>query len=194
MATLQSIITNRNPTYEPQEENLEQGRLFYFSPAQEHSQCHKFTYKSPGDGCLRVEIWGAGGSGAKMCCCGQGVPGNPGAYVVKCFLVDANSKVCGCVGSSCGNGDTLCYRGRSTGTCVCYFGAASDNTICGCLCAQGGEGGTTYCSPSSGTFCCFVADSNFCTTAMTNPAGSAWGAGCGLVCNTRRGPVDATEA
>ena len=134
MATLQSIITNRNPTYQPQEENLEQGRLFYFSPAQEHSQCHKFTYKSPGNGCLRVEIWGAGGSGAKMCCCGQGVPGNPGAYVVKCFLVDANSKVCGCVGSSCGNGDTLCYRGRSTGTCVCYFGAASDNTICGCLC------------------------------------------------------------
>ena len=194
MATLQSIITNRNPTYEPQEENLEQGRLFYFSPAQEHSQCHKFTYKSPGNGCLRVEIWGAGGSGAKMCCCGQGVPGNPGAYVVKCFLVDANSKVCGCVGSSCGNGDSLCYRGRSTGTCVCYFGAASDNTICGCLCAQGGEGGTTYCSPSSGTFCCFVADSNFCTTAMTNPAGSAWGAGCGLVCNTRGGTVDATEA
>ena len=29
---------------------------------------------------------------------------------------------------------------------------------------------------------------------MTNPAGSAWGAGCGLVCNTRGGTVDATEA
>ena len=80
-------VYNKLSNSKPQEENLEQGRLFYFSPAQEHSQCHKFTYKSPGDGCLRVEIWGAGGSGAKMCCCGQGVPGNPGAYVVKCFLV-----------------------------------------------------------------------------------------------------------
>ena len=100
MATLQSIIEGRNPTFVGQEENLETGRLFYFTPASENNQCNKFTYCSPGNGCLRVEIWGAGGSGAKMCCCGQGVPGNPGAYVVKCFLVDADSKVCGCVGSS----------------------------------------------------------------------------------------------
>ncbi len=80
MATLQSIIEGRNPAYVGQEENLEVGRLFYFTPASEHSQCHKFTYCSPGNGCLRVEIWGAGGSGAKMCCCGNGLPGNSGAY------------------------------------------------------------------------------------------------------------------
>ena len=46
----------------------------------------------------------------------------------------------------------------------------------------------------TGTFCCFVADSNRRTTAMTNPLVPAWGAGCGLVCNTRGGTVDATEA
>ena len=194
MASLSTIITNRNPTYEAEEKNLEKGNLFYFTPASEHSQCTKVTWQSPGAGCARVEIWGAGGSGGKMCCCGQGVPGNPGAYVVKCFLVDAASKVCGCVGVSCGNADAMCYRGRSTGTCICYFGAASDNTICGCLCAQGGEGGTSYCSPSAGSFCCFVADSAFCTTAMTNPAGSAWGTGCGLVCNTRGGTQAAVIA
>ncbi len=195
MATLSTIITNRNPSFQAEERNLETGYLYYFTPLSEHSQCHNFVWNSYGAGCARVEIWGAGGSGGKMCCCGQGVPGNPGAYVVKCFLVDGASKVCGCVGSSCGNADSMCYRGRSTATCVCYFGAASDNSICGCLCAQGGEGGTTYCSPSSSHFCCFVADSSFCTTAMTNPAGSAWGSGCGLVCNTRTdGTVAGTQA
>ena len=185
MATLSSIILARNPTHTPNEENLETGRLFYFSPVGEHTFCHLFTWKAPGAGTARVEIWGAGGSGGKMCCCGQGVPGNPGAYVVKTFAVDAASKVCGCVGVACGNADSLCYRGRSTSTCVCWFGEAASPSLCGCLCAQGGEGGTTYCSPSSGTFCCFVADGSFCTTAMTNPAGSSWGSGCGLVCNTR---------
>ena len=87
MASLSTIITARNPTYVPEEKNLETGQLFYFTPASEHDQCTKVTWQSPGAGCARVEIWGAGGSGAKMCCCGQGVPGNPGAYVVKCFLV-----------------------------------------------------------------------------------------------------------
>jgi len=185
MATLSSIILAKNPTFVNQENNLEKGRLFYFSPVQQHNQCTKFTWKSPGAGTARIEIWGAGGSGGKMCCCGGGVPGNPGAYVVKTFITDAASKVCGCIGISCGNADALCYRGRSTGTCVCWFGTAADSALCGCLCAEGGEGGTTWCAPSSSNFCCFVADAKFCTTAMTNPAGVAWGTGCGLACNTR---------
>jgi hypothetical protein len=185
MATLSSIILAKNPTFQQSETNLENGKIFYQSPNQETAHCHIIAWKSPGAGTVRVEIWGAGGSGGKMCCCGGGVGGNPGAYVSKTFLVDANSKVCGCIGASCGNADTMCYRGRSTGTCICWFGAASDSTLCGCLCAEGGEGGTTWCSASSSNFCCAVADAAFCTTAMTNPAGAAWGTGCGRVCNTR---------
>jgi hypothetical protein len=185
MATLSSIILAKNPTFQSNETNLENGKIFYQSPNQETAHCHIIAWKSPGAGTARVEIWGAGGSGGKMCCCGGGVGGNPGAYVVKTFLVDANSKVCGCIGVSCGNADTMCYRGRSTGTCICWFGAASDSTLCGCLCAEGGEGGTTWCAPSASNFCCFVADATHCTTAMTNPAGVAWGTGCGIACNTR---------
>ena len=187
MATLSSIILAKNPEFSANEQNLETGQLFYQSPVQETVHCHIVGWKSPGVGTARVEIWGAGGSGAKMCCCGGGVGGNPGAYVVKTFEVDAASKVCGCIGVGCGNADTLCYRGKSTGTCICWFGKAADSSLCGCLCAEGGEGGTTWCSASSSNFCCAVADSSFCTTAMSNPAGSAWGSGCGRVCNTRTG-------
>ena len=194
MATLSSIILAKNPTFQQSETNLENGKIFYQSPNQETAHCHIIAWKSPGAGTVRVEIWGAGGSGGKMCCCGGGVGGNPGAYVSKTFLVDANSKVCGCIGVSCGNADTMCYRGRSTGTCICWFGAASDSTLCGCLCAEGGEGGTSWCSASSSNFCCAVADAAFCTTAMTNPAGSAWGTGCGRVCNTRNTTEAATIA
>jgi hypothetical protein len=194
MATLSSIILAKNPTFQQSETNLENGKIFYQSPNQETAHCHIIAWKSPGAGTVRVEIWGAGGSGGKMCCCGGGVGGNPGAYVSKTFLVDANSKVCGCIGASCGNADTMCYRGRSTGTCICWFGAASDSTLCGCLCAEGGEGGTSWCSASSSNFCCAVADAAFCTTAMTNPAGSAWGTGCGRVCNTRNTTEAATIA
>jgi len=194
MATLSSIILAKNPTFTANETNLEKGKIFYQSPNQQTAHCHIMAWKSPGAGTVRVEIWGAGGSGGKMCCCGGGVGGNPGAYVVKTFLVDANSKVCGCIGASCGNADTMCYRGRSTGTCICWFGAASDSTLCGCLCAEGGEGGTSHCSHSASNFCCFVADAAFCTTAMTNPAGSAWGTGCGRVCNTRNTTEAATIA
>ena len=187
MATLSSIILAKNPTFTANETNLEKGKIFYQSPNQETAHCHIIAWKSPGAGTARVEIWGAGGSGGKMCCCGGGVGGNPGAYVSKTFLVDANSKVCGCIGVSCGNADAMCYRGKSTGTCICWFGAASDSNLCGCLCAEGGEGGTTWCSASSSNFCCAVADAAFCTTAMTNPTGAAWGTGCGRVCNTRGG-------
>jgi hypothetical protein len=28
-------------------------------------------------------MWGAAGSGAEMCCCGGGIPGNPGGYARK---------------------------------------------------------------------------------------------------------------
>ncbi len=195
MATLSSIIEGRNPAFEAQEEVLETGQLFFYSSNQEYGHCDLFAWKSPGVGTARIEIWGSGGSGGKMCCCGKGVPGNPGAYAVKTIVVDAASKVCGKVGISCGNADTMCYRGRGTSTCICYFGAASDSSICGCMCAQGGEGGTTWCAPSAAHFCCAVADSSFCTTAGVNPAGSAWGGGCGIACNTRTdGTVAGTQA
>ena len=185
MANLSTLIVAKHPAYGGTEDNMETGKLFYFSPVQQENHCTKVTWQSPGVGTARVEIWGAGGSGGKMCCCGQGVPGNPGAYVVKTFITDAASRVCGCIGVSCGNNDTMCYRGQSTGSCVCWFGAASDSALCGCLCAEGGDGGTTYCSHSSSHYCCFVGDALFCTTVGTAPSGTAWGTGCGIACNTR---------
>ena len=34
----------------------------------------------PHGGEATIEMWGAGGSGARMCCCGGGIPGNAAGY------------------------------------------------------------------------------------------------------------------
>ena len=155
-----------------EEENLEQGRIWAFTHGNVRTKhCTGFCWTAPSAGCVTLEIWGAGGSGAKMCCCGTGIPGNPGAYSKRSFLTATGCKICGDVGFSCGNGNDLCFRGCSESTQVCWFSSTTN----GCMCAQGGRGGTSYCSTGTAMFCCYL-NGNFCGTQVG-------GAGCGIICN-----------
>ena len=49
-------------------------------------------------GTAHIEIWGAGGSGARMCCCGDGLLGNAGGYAYKKITVEADDTLTGCTG------------------------------------------------------------------------------------------------
>ena len=42
-----------------------------------------------------------------------GLPGNSGAYVKKTVVMSPGDYICGCLGQSCGNSDSLCFRGCS---------------------------------------------------------------------------------
>jgi len=172
MATLTSILAKRTRFGES---TLERGRVWIFTPGSQFNQfvtgC--FCWFAPGTGTAIIEAWGAAGSGARMCCCGAGLPGNPGAYVKKCVNVTSGNWIRGITGMSCGNADALCFRGCSQSTCVtiCLTGT------CCCLCAQGGRGGITYCTTDPGSpYCCFFRD-GYTATHL--------GDCCGIVCNFR---------
>lgn len=178
MASLRTLINSKVSGASSAEENLERGLVTTFTPTWEFTAGQMpFCWKSPGSGTVTVEIWGASGSGARMCCCGAGLPGNPGAYSKKTFSVNASSYICGLVGLSCGNGGTLCFRGCSQATEICWVGSSSN----GCMCAQGGRGGTSFCQTGSSSYCCFAANS-FCATFYNTQ--------CGIVCNF--GPATAS--
>jgi hypothetical protein len=185
MATtsLSTILRNKyndttsssNQVY-PAEENLEKGRIWLFSDGNMYG---KFIgcvcWVAPGTGTAVVEIWGAGGSSAQISCCGWGLPGNSGAYSKKTVAVTSSTVIRGCQGFSCGNANTICYRGRSEPTmvCICCIGGAA---VTACMCAEGGFGGTSQCQ-SYGTanpYCCAIA-AGFCYTNH--------GSGCGVICN-----------
>lgn len=173
MATLKSLLQDRLEFIAREEENLEQGKIWVYTPGTVRTNFHTgFCWIAPADGTAVIEIWGAGGSGVKMCCCGFGLPGNPGAYAKKTITVSAGCFVRGSVGMSCGNSDALCFRGCSEASCVCWTGNTGSD---GCMCAQGGRGGTSYCSTGTSAYCCFTAGS-FCTTKTSNE-------NCGIVCN-----------
>lgn len=173
MASLRTIINNKAGTGLP-ETNLEQGQIFLFTPGLENVSSFGFCWIPPGTGTAVIEVWGASGSGSLMCCCGGGLPGNPGAYSKKRISVTASCFVCGSVGLSCGNAATLGYRGRSTFTSVCWTGSGTN----GCICAEGGIAGTSLCSTGTSMYCCYLAG-NFCGTVI--------GTGCGIICNIGTG-------
>ena len=76
MASLKGLLTNRNPA-EMVEENLETGYIYVWSPGTNYTNfCNGVCWTAPAAGKAHIEIWGAGGSGARMCCCGDGLPGN----------------------------------------------------------------------------------------------------------------------
>jgi len=172
MATLKSLLQDRLGFISDDESNLEQGRIWVYAPSNNYTNFHTgICWVAPADGTAVIEIWGAGGSGAKMCCCGGGLPGNPGAYSRKTIDILAGCTVTGIVGFSCGNSDAICFRGCSEATCVTFQCAGTT----GCMCAQGGRGGTSYCSTGTALYCCFGAG-QFCTTKTANE-------NCGIVCN-----------
>lgn len=169
MASLKSLLGSKNFT--TPEENLEKGKIWTYNNGSMYSKyCNQFNWCSPGNGTVVVEAWGAGGSGSRMCCCGHGLPGNASAFVKKSFSVNGGGCVCGCMGKSCGNTD-LCFRGCGEPTMLCWRSGSAAN---GCICSQGGRGGTSFCTTGSSMHCCFRAN-GFCFTDI--------GPNCGIICN-----------
>lgn len=170
MAKLTDILQNRKII---DEENLIPGRVYVFGTGNMYgtSGMGAMCWQAPSTGTAVIEVWGAGGSGARMCCCGVGIPGNPGAYGKKTIAVTSGSWVTGCIGMSCGNTD-LCFRGCSTNSAVCWCTSSTN----GCMCVQGGKGGVSYCGTSTAMWCCFSAN-GFCSCQYA-------GVGCGIICNT----------
>ena len=173
MASLRSLLgTKQDAFVSVTEENLEKGRIFVYTPGTNYSRLWcGFCFHPDTSGTAVVEVWGAGGSGAEMCCCGFGTPGNAGAYVRKTVSMAPGDYICGVIGQSCGNATALCFRGCSEATQVRFCIGGSDT----CVCAEGGKGGLTYCSTNSSYYCCYRAN-GFCVTRTDND-------NCGIVCN-----------
>lgn len=184
MASLSSIISTKARDVFLEETNLEKGIISVFTPAsgsaRDFDNASNQTWTAPGTGVAIIEVWGAGGSAAAGCCCGVGIPGNPGAYAKKTINVVSGCAITMVLGDACRN-NTACYKGRSENTCVCYNGVGTD----GAIVAEGGRGGVWVCVPSSGgAYCCSLASGlpgqTFADIGTPWVAGNA---GCGLICN-----------
>ena len=181
MATLRTLVENKLNQIDTDEIDLEKGQIYsYANTGSEGTNfwpSNYFCWVSPGTGRVIIDVWGAGGSSPSIRCCGAGLPGNPGAWSRKCICVVAGCMICGQVGMSCGNPETFCFKGCSEPTQVCWTGRNKDTgaVVTGCICAQGGRGGTAYCAASGNSIpCCFLSG-NFC--------GTIYNAGCGIICN-----------
>ena len=131
MASLTTLLQTKYDFAVGNETNLEQGRIYQYYPGSMRGtnfRCH-VCWVAPSAGTATIEIWGAGGSGAEMCCCGFGLNGNPGAYSKKTLTMAQGCFICGIVGMSCGNSDDLCHRGTSEPTQICWFAGGTD----GCM-------------------------------------------------------------
>lgn len=176
MAKLSDLLSTREITMN--QTNLEKGKVWVVASGSMYScirSDHMYCWLAPGCGTLTIEAWGAAGSGSRMCCCGFGLPGNAPGYSKKTIAVWPGSYICGCPGQACPAG-SLCFDGCGVPTYV-RWGCARD--LCGymggCMCAQGGRGGTSICSTGTSAYCCFTF-CTFCTTQLS-------GANCGIVCN-----------
>jgi len=171
MASLRGLLTTRNPA-EMIEDNLETGYIYAWTPGTNYTNfCNGVCWTAPAAGSAVIEIWGSGGSGARMCCCGDGLPGNAGGYSKKTITVEAGDTMTGCTGMSC-YAHSLCFSGCSAATGICYITASNGN---GCMCARGGFGGRAMCTTGDSLYCCFRAQ-GFCTVRCNN-------SNCGMVCN-----------
>jgi hypothetical protein len=172
MASLKNLTATKNNNF-PQvtETNVESGQIYNFQTNNFDGLHAGICFHPCQSGTAIIEIWGAGGSGAKMCCCGFGTPGNPGAYSRKTVILTCCGYITGSPGIACGN-DALCFRGCSDATGVTIYANGSST---GCMCAQGGRGGISYCSTGTDAYCCFTAG-GFYTTLGVN-------GNCGIVCN-----------
>jgi hypothetical protein len=112
MASLKGLLTTRNPA-EMIENNLETGYIYSYTPGTNYSVfCNGICWTANQAGTATIEVWGAGGSGSRMCCCGDGLPGNAGAYVQKKITVATGDTITGQTGNSCYSHD-LCFSGCS---------------------------------------------------------------------------------
>ena len=105
MASLTTLLQTKYDFSVGNETNLEKGRIYQYYPVTSRGtnfRCH-VCFIAPSAGTAEIEVWGAGGSGAKMCCCGGGIPGNPGAYSKKTITMIEGCYICAIIGQSCGN-------------------------------------------------------------------------------------------
>jgi hypothetical protein len=188
MAKLSDLLSTREIT--ANQTNLEKGKVWTITNTDQYACVLEdigFCWQSPGCGTATIEVWGAGGSSAKQCCCSVSMPGNAPAYSKKTIAVFPESNVIAYAGLPCKN-DSLCFRGCSQDSRVVWENARDlcGNTR-GCMCSQGGisshafclgDGGPGYSSP----FCCYK-DCGFCFTQITT--GSDTGR-CGIICNFGR--------
>ena len=124
MASLTTLLQTKYDFVVGNETNLEKGRIYQyasFSSRTMNFRCH-VCWVALSDGTATIEIWGAGGSGAEMCCCGFGIAGNPGAYSKKTITMAEGCFICAITGMPCRNEDDLCFRGCGEPTQVCWFG------------------------------------------------------------------------
>lgn len=172
MASLKNLTATKNNNF-PQvtETNVEAGQVYNFQTNNFDGLHAGMCFHPCQSGTAVIEIWGAGGSGAKMCCCGYGTPGNPGAYSRRVVSLTCCGYITGSPGIACGN-DALCFRGCSNATGVTIYSTGSNT---GCMCAEGGRGGISYCSTGTAAYCCFTAGGFFTTLGVNG--------NCGIVCN-----------
>lgn len=177
MATLSQILETKRNTFRNAEENIERGQITVFAnPAQFSGYYNNFCWQAPGCGQVEIELWGASGSGAKMCCCGFGLPGNPGAYAKKTIQVVPGDWVCGYPGKACANSNDLCFRGCSDPSWVGWQGRDCKGATSGYICAQGGRGGISMCSTGWSAYCCYI--QFMCGTQYAGASTY-----CGVICN-----------
>ena len=172
MANLSTLLQNKQTIAQISETNLDQGQIFVMHSGTEQVDGFRcfFCWYAPSNGVAHIEVWGASGSASEVCCCGLGIPGNPGAYAKKTVTMSSGQRISGQTGKSCGNASQICFRGCSTATCVAICAAE-----CTCMCAQGGRSGTSLCVDGSSIYCCFGS-----TGHCISQVGST---GCGIVCN-----------
>jgi hypothetical protein len=176
MASLKTLTATKKSDF-PQvtETNIESGQIYMYNTSPNFNP-YQFgiCFKPCASGTAIVEMWGAGGSSAHMCCCGFGMPANPGAYSKRSISLTCCGYITGQVGQSCRNAGDLCFRGCGDATGITYYpdGTSSGQ---GCMCAQGGRGGISYCSTGTNAYCCFVAAGFHHTLGVNGD--------CGIICN-----------
>lgn len=163
--SLKSALKERHPYQTQVEENLEKGEVWFYTGGTSSANLWcGFCWFAPAAGTAVIEAWGAGGPGSRMCCCGWGLPGNSGAYVKKKISVAQGCYICGCAGNPpCSS--ALCFQGCGDPTMLTWYG---NNGNSGCICAEGGKGGVSFCSTGTAMWCCFAAN-GFCAGRKNYP-------------------------
>tara|TARA_B100001093_G_scaffold489809_1_gene528297 strand:+ start:3222 stop:4313 length:1092 start_codon:yes stop_codon:yes gene_type:complete len=183
MASLSTLVKKySHNTLE--ESNLEKGHVSLIYPfTQWGADSCEYHHRFNNTGLAIIEIWGGAGSVGKNCCCSIALPGNPPAYAKKSVCVSRDTWMCVCLGFSCGNSDTMCFRGCSlpTKAYICSpkgtLGGTGAASCYVCICAEGGMGGPHHCQSPSQAWSAQYVTEGYC---FTDNGGSG---GCGVVCN-----------
>lgn len=215
-SSLKSLVGSKSESLNPSEFNLEKGQIWGFQPnTNQVPNCFCWCPPTGRAGIIVIDMWGAGGSTARMCCCGYGLPGNAGAYVRKAFCISAKQTcctfVCGVAHHACRDSN-LCFRGCSGPSQVCYsvglcgnqninsfpdscdttnFGAGGTGVACsGCIfryqCHTQFEGCLCAQGGLGGVSVCTTGESAWCCFTCQWFCGTKFNnENCGLICNVQ---------